>query len=193
MVKARVHNAELRARLLSRAAEMIGTEGFGALSLRRLADAEGTSTAAIYSLFGGKDGLMTAVFVDAFARFAAGQRAVARGGDPVTELTALGWDYYDWWERNPHLYAIMFGGSRGDWEPPPDVIEETLDGLAPLQETVATLPDLAMPAEVAAILVWSTVHGVLSLHSAGSLHIEPDALRHVYGEAMAGVIRAIRR
>ncbi|QKJ18719.1 TetR family transcriptional regulator [Microbacterium hominis] len=53
----------------------------GALSLRTLAAGEGTPTSAIYSLFGGKDGLLEAVYRDSFRRVGEATRGSARRAD----------------------------------------------------------------------------------------------------------------
>ncbi|MET0798548.1 MAG: TetR family transcriptional regulator, partial [Rhodococcus sp. (in: high G+C Gram-positive bacteria)] len=54
MARPRIHDAELRTRLLEAAAETVARHGVDSLSLRKLAAAQGTSTTAIYSLFGGR-------------------------------------------------------------------------------------------------------------------------------------------
>ena len=52
----KVHDAALRARLLECAGATLSTRGLAALSLRTLAADVGTSTTAVYALFGGKPG-----------------------------------------------------------------------------------------------------------------------------------------
>lgn len=191
MPKARRHDDQLRARLLSRAAQVVSAEGAGALSLRALAAAEGTSTSAIYSLFGGKDGLLLAIFRDGFARFAERQRAVPRTGDAVADLFGLGRAYFAWAREHPHLFAIMFGGALGEWTPPEEALLESLAGLSPLSEVVAELPGLRLPANVAVPIVWGAVHGVIDLAGCGALPVDDAALAAIYEEAMVSVHRGI--
>ena len=53
--------AETRARLIAAAAELFATKGFHAVSAEAVADAANRTTGALYSHFGGKDGLLLAL------------------------------------------------------------------------------------------------------------------------------------
>src|SRR5262245_15998432 len=64
MGRPREHNEATRAALLEAAERIVADGGPAALSVRAVADAAGTSTRAVYSLFGSKDGLL----VEALAR-----------------------------------------------------------------------------------------------------------------------------
>ena len=58
MGRPKEHNAATRAALLQAAEQMIATHGMDALSIRGVADAVGTTTRAVYSLFESKAGLL---------------------------------------------------------------------------------------------------------------------------------------
>src|SRR6266545_4635648 len=62
----REHDEKTAAALLDAAERTIAEEGIDALSLRDVARDAGTTTRAIYSLFGSKDGLLVALGVRAF-------------------------------------------------------------------------------------------------------------------------------
>lgn len=192
MARPRRHTEELRARLVARAAETIGTSGYARLSLRQLAAVEGTSTAAVYSLFAGKEGLVDAVFREAFERLGHAQRSTPRTGDAEADLRALGWAYFEWARDNPHLYAVMLGTSSGEWKPSPEDVQGALGSLAPLQEVVGMLPDLGMPPEAAAVILWANVHGLISLAACGALPIDDESLRGLYAESMTTTLRGVR-
>ena len=53
--------ADTRARLIAAAAELFARKGFHAVSAEAVADAAGRTTGALYSHFGGKDGLLLAL------------------------------------------------------------------------------------------------------------------------------------
>src|SRR3954470_13626600 len=103
MARPRVHDENLRSPLLGAAGRLVTENGIAALSLRALAAEAGTSTTAVYSLFGGKPALIGALFEESFSSFGASQRAVPITGDAVTDLTALGGAYWRWARRHPHL------------------------------------------------------------------------------------------
>jgi AcrR family transcriptional regulator len=60
MGRPREHDEETRAALLAAAERLVAEGGPAALSVRAVADAAGTTTRAVYSLFGSKDGLLVA-------------------------------------------------------------------------------------------------------------------------------------
>lgn len=92
MARPRVHDEALAERLLNEATTIVGREGPDALSLRRITQAAGTSTSAIYSLYGSRDALLDAVYQRAIASFA-GATTVAATDDPVTDLCDMGLAY----------------------------------------------------------------------------------------------------
>ncbi|MEU4510255.1 TetR/AcrR family transcriptional regulator [Nonomuraea wenchangensis] len=73
----------VRTAILDTATHLLVTEGPGALTVRRIAGEAGCSTKVIYTLFGGKDGLVEALWLEGFARFERRLRAApksVRGG-----------------------------------------------------------------------------------------------------------------
>lgn len=96
-----------RAALLDAASRMLMHGGPDAISLRKLAAEVGTSTMAVYTAFGGKEGLISALYEEAFDRLGATQRAVPRDPDPLVWLANLGRAYHDFALANPSYYALM--------------------------------------------------------------------------------------
>ena len=66
MGRRRLHDETTATLLLDAAERAIADEGVDALSLRAVACDAGTTTRAIYTLFGSKDGLIAALGVRAF-------------------------------------------------------------------------------------------------------------------------------
>src|SRR5436305_1858089 len=103
------HAAEnLRPALIEAAARLIATEGASGLTLRRVADAVGTSTMAIYTHFGGMPELRRAVRREGFARLTARLAAVGETDDPLADLARIGHAYYENATAHPDLYRIVF-------------------------------------------------------------------------------------
>ena len=107
------YDDDLRRRLLDAASRMISTAGAHRLSLRSLATQAGTSTAAVYALFGGRGDLLQAVTAEGQSRFAAHLAAVAPTEDAATDLLELGVAYRTSALADPHFYRIMFGSTSG--------------------------------------------------------------------------------
>lgn len=164
MARPVVHDEALRRRLLDTAVSLIARDGAAAVSLRAIAAAAGTSTTAVYSLFGGKAELLTAVLDDGFASFAASQQAAA--GD----VEALGRAYRAWALAHPALYGLMFGGSLNSQVPCQPTPGASEPSIAPLFAAVGEAMSGAGQDEVARMvgIVWGQVHGLVSLELAGA-------------------------
>ncbi|HWD06578.1 MAG TPA: TetR/AcrR family transcriptional regulator [Amycolatopsis sp.] len=173
MARPRTHDDALRLKLLDRAGELISADGPKALSLRKLAADVGTSTTAVYSLFGSKPDLVNALYVEGFRRFGERLRAVARTGDAVADLVSLGLAYRASAQADPHLYAIMFTRSVPGFEPNAEADRLARATLEPLEETIRAgiasgqLADVAP--EVITVSSWGLVHGLVSLELSGNL------------------------
>lgn len=164
MPRPKTHDEALRVRLLDRAGELLSSEGPEALSLRRLAADVGTSTTAVYSLFGGKPALVRELYVAAFQRFGARLTEAGRTGDPAEDLVQLGLAYRTAALAEPHLYLIMFTKAVAGFEPDREVAVQVLGPLVEVGRS-AGLPD----PETAAMTVWGLVHGLVSLELNGNL------------------------
>lgn len=125
----------MRLRLLDRAGELLSAEGAKALSLRRLAADVDTSTTAVYSLFGSKPDLVSALYVEGFRRLQARMAAVERTGDAVEDLVRLGLAYRESALADPHLHSIMFTRAVPGFEPNEEVARLARATLRPLIET----------------------------------------------------------
>jgi AcrR family transcriptional regulator len=106
-------HADQRARLLEVALQLLEDSGPEALQARKLTDEVGTSTQAVYTLFGGMPGLIEAIVADGFVRFAGHVAAVPETDDPVADFFTKGWAFSDWALSHPQLYRLMFGLTGG--------------------------------------------------------------------------------
>jgi AcrR family transcriptional regulator len=106
-------HADQRALLMEAALRMLEDAGPEALQARKLTAEVGTSTQAVYTLFGGMPGLFEAIVGDGFIRFARHVSEVPETDDPVADFFTKGWAYCDWALGNPQLYRLMFGLTGG--------------------------------------------------------------------------------
>jgi len=171
MPRPRPHDAALRATLVELGSAAVSEGGSQGLSLRRLAAAAGTTTAAVYTLFGGRDGLVRAVVDEGFRRFAERLAAVPRTADPGADLFALGLAYRENALANPHFYRVMFGGVAGTDAPAGGVPTAVRPTLGVLRDAVARLPEAERREGTTelALRLWSLAHGLVSLELAGLL------------------------
>lgn len=91
MGRPREHDEETRAALLAAAERLVAEGGPAALSVRAVADAAGTTTRAVYSLFGSKDGLLVASLArDAFTFLFTELGKLDETDDPAADLVENG-------------------------------------------------------------------------------------------------------
>lgn len=192
MARPRIHDEELRSRLLVAAAETVAQHGVDSLSLRKLAAAQGTSTTAIYSLFGGRVELLVALFASAFAGFGASQRSVPVTGDHAVDLRELAGAYRLWALRNPHLYAVMFGGilSTIDVAAEARHADAAMDPLrAAVSNGVAAGAIGGASVETISRSFWAMVHGLVSLELAIPAAPDDHNRRESFEAGAAAVLR----
>ena len=110
MGRPKEHDESTRAALLAAAEQIVANRGAGALSVRAVADAAGTTTRAVYSLFGSKDGLLVeALARDAFEYLHTEIGNLHETADPASDLIDVGLLVFRRLVRDhPALYRIAF-------------------------------------------------------------------------------------
>jgi AcrR family transcriptional regulator len=169
----RASQDELRGKLLDVASQLLVTIGPESLSMRRIATEAGCSTTVIYTMFGSKEGLAEALYLEGFERFRRRLEAVPSRKNALEHLSALGPAYRDAALAEPGYYALMF--------------ERAIPGFAP-SERARTLARAALnildrviaecisagyiipiqPRKIADAL-WAAAQGAISLERAGHL------------------------
>lgn len=86
MGRPREHDEETRQRLLDAAEHIVDTKGPHAVSVRTVADRAGTSTRAVYSLFGSKEGLLAGLATRGFQVLAQYVDDVPLTDDPLHDI-----------------------------------------------------------------------------------------------------------
>jgi AcrR family transcriptional regulator len=86
----RQHDARTASALLDAAEHILHAGGIEALSVRSVAARIGTSTRAVYSVFGSKEQLLAALGVRAFEMLGTGVAALPETNDPPADLVAAG-------------------------------------------------------------------------------------------------------
>ncbi|GAA1882631.1 TetR/AcrR family transcriptional regulator [Williamsia serinedens] len=179
-------NDDLPGRLVDEAARILAESGPAALSVRKIATAAGTSTMAVYTHFGGKDTLLSALYREGFRRLGARLGAVGPG-EPMEALLTTGRAYRDAALASPHLYALMFG-------PPPAGLVLTDDDRAAADTTFRPLVDRVADAVDAGLLtgdvdriashLWVVAHGMVGLELSGRAFHDDGPADARYDEAL---------
>ncbi|MEJ8641605.1 TetR-like C-terminal domain-containing protein [Streptomyces sp. MS1.HAVA.3] len=139
------------------------------MTLRSLVADTGVSTMAVYTYFGGMDGLWKALRQEGFTRLAVKLAAVSMSADPVRDLAALGAAYLSNALESPDLYRVMFdaGFELEDAE----AADQSLHCLVRAVErakAAGRFRDDVVPLELAT-QSWAIGHGLASLVATGPL------------------------
>jgi AcrR family transcriptional regulator len=187
--------APTRERTLAAAARLLGSEGTTGLSVRRIASEAGVSTIAIYHYFGGKDGILEALYQDGFQALEDALDAVPRTGDPIVDAEELALAYCEVARSRPTYYEIMFSRPVPGFEPTDESVAramKTWNAFYTNFERAEAQGRLTMSASDAALLVWSSGHGLLMLQLAGNA-LASDATEERFRGALHGLLGAITK
>ena len=120
MGRPREHDESTRQALLDAAEQQLSRGE--ALSVRSVAEAVGTTTRAVYSLFGSMDGLNQALVARGFDEIRKRVEAVATTDDPALDLVRAGVQgFRSFAVEHPNLFRVGFERMLPNLAPTPDV------------------------------------------------------------------------
>ncbi|MET8050469.1 MULTISPECIES: TetR/AcrR family transcriptional regulator [unclassified Streptosporangium] len=169
----RASHDELRTRLLDVASQLLVTIGPESLSMRRIATEAECSTTVIYTMFGSKEGLAEALYLEGFERFRRRLEAVPPRRDALEHLIALGPVYREAALDEPGYYALMFERAIPGFVPSErartlaraalNIVDRVIADCISAGYIVPTQPRKIADA------VWAAAQGAISLERAGHL------------------------
>lgn len=156
--------------IITAARELAETEGWEAVTTRRLAERVEYSQPVLYSHFNGKDAIVSAVALDGFSELAAHlRRARQAAPEPGQALRAVCRAYLEFATERPALYQAMF-------ILPTDLKFASAETPPPLRAGFDEFVSCFRPGnerrELCAEVVWSALHGMVVLSDSG--RIPPD-------------------
>jgi AcrR family transcriptional regulator len=107
----------MRERVLQAAMDMLASDGVAEFTTRRLAQRAGTSTPAVYELFGDKAGLVREVFFESFRLLRQYLDEVRPSQDPRGELISVIESLRMFAREHPVLTDLMFSRPFADFDP----------------------------------------------------------------------------
>lgn len=123
----------MRTILLESALTVLQNDGAAALTVRNIAEKAGCSTTGIYTHFGGKNGLVEAIYIDGFESFDQALSEPLADGD----LEEAGMVYRRWALENRTHYLVMFGRAVPDFQPSDKAQARALQSFVRLRDVVA--------------------------------------------------------
>ncbi len=188
---------ELRQAILEAARVLFLEGGYASFSLRQVAERIGYTPTTIYLYFADKDALLFALLDDAFDRFGTAlRRAYDSTDEPMTRLVAIGRAYVRFGLENSQYYEMMFV-VRSDFllKARAAETEPRIASFRTLQQAVAG----AMAAgalrqgdvEATSFLLWSLMHGLVSLAISLPQMLTPQRIARTEGDAIDLIVRGL--
>jgi AcrR family transcriptional regulator len=192
--RTRTPSVEMEAALLAAATEILETEGPDALSVRRIAAAAGVAPMGVYNHFDSKFGIVEALWVQGFERLRDAMASIGDILDPYEALRECGRRYRALALANPMVYQIMFQRAVPGFEPSDEALTVAAEAFGTLVNAVERAMAAGVLAEASptdtAHVIWSNVHGWVSLELLGMGFVEEQAA--VYDRACSVVLRGLR-
>jgi AcrR family transcriptional regulator len=176
--------------LLDAARTVFMDQGLKALSVRKVAEAAGLTTMAVYSRFGSKEGILKALFDEGFETLYQAQQQVLEAHQNSTAVERV-WElckaYQGIAANYPHHYALMLGLQQ-NLTPDPQSTVQAKQTLTVLQNTVLECLDTSKPQQShskrqqqalqKALQIFAFCHGWCSLQLSGfALPAQEDSFR----------------
>lgn len=176
----------MRTALIDAALRILHRDGAAALTVRSITAEAGCSTTGVYTYFGGKLGLVEAIYVEGFESF---DRAL----DPLLErgdIAGSGLAYRHWALEHPTQYMVMFGRAVPEFEPSDEARSRGLVSFAKLAEAIARVrPGDDAPER--AYHLFATVHGYVMLELARMAGEHAGDAERLYARAVAALVDAV--
>jgi AcrR family transcriptional regulator len=159
--------------LLRAAREGAAEEGWGAVTVRKIADRVGYRTPVVYEYFQSKDDLLLELSRRGFADLAGAVRAAREySSDPEGALYGVARAYLRFAWDSPDLYQVMYGlggisfAASETWEEGQRVGDEV--GLA-VEKAMRGCGKEATDVAEEVLALWAIVHGLVALTMAGRM------------------------
>lgn len=175
---------ELRELILQGARAVLLRDGFEKVSIRKVANEIEYSPGTIYLYYKDKDELMLALHREAFACKIEVLAPLLQIEDPIERIATMGRTYVAHGLSQPDDYHLMFQAKR-PMSALASLNEEWHLGQTGFHMLTQTLQEgiekkifrADLPVEGTALMLWSMVHGLTSLHLSERLNIMPEESR----------------
>jgi AcrR family transcriptional regulator len=164
---------DVRDRFVAAGLRTLQDDGAAELTVRRVAEVAGSSTMGIYTQFGGRAGMVEAIYRRGFELLRDRLAAATDDTEQATPgseaaLVAIAVAYRAFALANPALYALMFERPMPDFDPSPRLRADALGmtfSLLTAQVGLAQDRGLIVGDDPVrpSYLIWTTIHGITSI------------------------------
>jgi AcrR family transcriptional regulator len=188
---------EVRTAILTTAWQMVKSDGWQSLSIRKIADAIEYSVPVIYDHFENKEAILFEFAKEGFRLLSKMVRAAKEKENvPEEQIKAMADAYWDFAFKNKEHYQLMFGLGMATCD-----VEKCMPEKAEfrnlLMEPINALLLKNQKSEMNACLkyhtLWSVLHGLVSIKIMGNSDVSDQLNKMVLDDAVAGFIKNLKR
>jgi AcrR family transcriptional regulator len=175
MPSKKYHHGDLKNALIKAGGEILSKEGVGGLSLRKVAQRAGVSHSAPYAHFPDKQSLIAAISTEGFNQLYHKLNAAIskHANDPKQQLVEGTRAYIQFAIDHKDTFKIMFSSALEKEKEYPAFVEisrKTFERVVDIVKACQAEKVLGPGSpEVAAVIVWGQVHGIVSLALEGQI------------------------
>jgi AcrR family transcriptional regulator len=194
MGRPREHGEKTRSALLAVAGQILDADGVESLTVRRVAEAAGTTTRAVYTIFGDKSGLLRALFQTMAETMRRHHEAVPVMNDPFEEIQQLALAYRAAALEQRNLYDFYYRSLRPHAKISTEDAALAFRTFERVLSTLRRIVDAGLfgsrTVDSTGLQLWALVHGLASLELRGFLadsdQVARERWRSAVGAALAG-------
>ena len=168
----KIDHQELHATILTVATQIIKDEGMKSLSIRKVAKEIGCAVGTIYNIFNSIDDIFLTINAATMTRlYKQLQQEAQEESDPLTASVMLGRAYVAFSRDNYHLWSLLVDYKLQPGSTLPVNVQEKIDDLFLLVSGMVAplVSNDKGKADLAAKVLWASLHGVCSLAMSGKL------------------------
>jgi AcrR family transcriptional regulator len=194
MGRPREHDERTAAALLAAAEALVQDGGPDAVSIRTVASKVGTTTRAVYSLYGSKQGLMDALAVHAFHLLHDGVGQLPTTQASVEDVVEAGLVFRRFAVEHPSLFRIAFGSTReGPIRARPLVRHAAIVALDVLKTRIARLADAGLidgdRVDEVTLYFDALCEGLAAVELRGTF--PPEAAERIWTDGLTAIVRGL--
>ena len=194
MPRPKQRTPQLRDRVVQAAVDTLTSTGVAGFTTRKVAEGAGTSTPAVYELFGDKAGLVREMFFEGFRMLYRRLDEHGATGDPRADMAAVMPVLREFAQDNPALAHLMFSRPFAEFDPGPGELQA---GAAVREFIVARVRrciDAGIvsgdPADVAHILL-AMAQGLILQETAGWLGTSSASMNRRWNLATTALVNGL--
>lgn len=186
------HKDEVKKDIICAAWQMVKTDGWQSLSIRKIADAIEYSVPVIYDHFENKEAILIEFGRTGFQLLTERiLEAKSQYTDPADQIKAIADAYWDFALDNTEHYQLMFGIGMACCESS-ECLPEQVKFAEAVTESIQSMIDRSgkdMSACLKYHTFWSVMHGLISIKINGNSVVDMELNKMVLDDAITGFIK----